>query len=918
MRQFSSLILLSIFILFLSTGCSVKKPQTPQEQAKLEKPKPQTNVKKLEYYKADSMLVDSTPPTLEEILEKEPAAVGEFQPALSAEEAAAQITEQALKAKNGKRALPLFAHWDTGAKSDLSGMSPDFMLTLIEQGHHALVSWELDPYWASYIPLEYYEDSIKRAAELNLPLVFVAGSYALPMLEDPDFYGKKDLIKDGALSPIGSVKYWSEAGKRWMKSDLLKQLQAWYPNPPLVVFLSRNDTPRLPAAEYDMDNKAYGDAWFERYRALQDAAKSNLTKAWSENTIFVGHNSFVNPDMGKTDDWMQHDETTTEGTLSVWPLIYDGASVDFVIGEGEDDTSLNSPHASANSLPFMLEDTKFLNNDFWWEATIGATNILGDAERYRGFTQFDLWLNRPAVLREAATDNEDNKSIMAHFVELIDSVEMVHKSDILKDFWENGTLVKNPNVTNPHDKNIPEMYRGELGWYMLDTDAQGVWAFALELGKEPNRYWLLFAQSSESKEEAYVTIPSYKDVEISTSASGEFYVISEEESNTTKHTRSLPSSAAQITLIDTFDNWKFNDNWKLTADQKVEAGGSFKGLYNTADTTQFEFEIGLQYEITINASNVVKRTYLRNPKDKNIADYTRVLKDGKNIFTVNVASENKHLSLANLDLDTKITIDSISIRKLDETINLNILPDVEIPDFLPSGYELVWADEFNRNSLNTNAWTHRNAKRGDAISTENNLKLKDGKLIITIDEKNGVYRTADITTEEVVDSKISGNKVEFLYGYFEAKMKLPKGEGNNPSFWMNSKGMVQGILNDLKHGGAEIDIFEHSALHPDEAVHTIWINGYGTERESIQKFPKIVGIDEEWHTYGVLWEREHYIFYIDGKETARITRNVSASPEYLCLSNNVHMNSAWLGDIRNNQDLPTTFEVEYVRVFQKK
>lgn len=233
-------------------------------------------------------------------------------------------------------------------------------------------------------------------------------------------------------------------------------------------------------------------------------------------------------------------------------------------------------------------------------------------------------------------------------------------------------------------------------------------------------------------------------------------------------------------------------------------------------------------------------------------------------------------------------------------------------------YKLVWADEFNGDKLDKKIWTIREAKRANALSTSKAVSLKDGKLIVTISKKDGQYQTADISTERQIDSPDGGNKLDFLYGYFESKMKLPKGVGNNPSFWLNSKGMIQGVVDDLEKGGAEIDIIEHSALHPDEAVHTIWVNGYGTKREREQSFPQIPHLSEGWHTYGLLWEPNKYTFYIDGKKTFSTKKNISASKEHLRFSNNVHKKSKWLGDIDNNKNLPTNFEIEYVRVYQKK
>ncbi len=62
------------------------------------------------------------------------------------------------------------------------------------------------------------------------------------------------------------------------------------------------------------------------------------------------------------------------------------------------------------------------------------------------------------------------------------------------------------------------------------------------------------------------------------------------------------------------------------------------------------------------------------------------------------------------------------------------------------------------------------------------------------------------------------------------------------------------------------------------------------------------------------WTPEHYVFYVDGKETWRTDNGVSHRPEYMILSLEV---GEWAGDIANAK-LPDRLYVDYVRVYGEK
>ena len=69
---------------------------------------------------------------------------------------------------------------------------------------------------------------------------------------------------------------------------------------------------------------------------------------------------------------------------------------------------------------------------------------------------------------------------------------------------------------------------------------------------------------------------------------------------------------------------------------------------------------------------------------------------------------------------------------------------------------------------------------------------------------------------------------------------------------------------------------------------------------------------EGWHTFGLWWKPDEYVFYVDGKETWRTKAGgVCQVPEYIKLSDEI---GNWAGDIKKAK-LPDAFLVDYVRVY---
>lgn len=158
---------------------------------------------------------------------------------------------------------------------------------------------------------------------------------------------------------------------------------------------------------------------------------------------------------------------------------------------------------------------------------------------------------------------------------------------------------------------------------------------------------------------------------------------------------------------------------------------------------------------------------------------------------------------------------------------------------------------------------------------------------------------------------------EQLHGYFEVRCILPKGAGLNPAFWLLTDGMW---ADDADGGisGAEVDVLETGTdfdkKSPDfgSVFQTIHVDAYGdAHRQEIQGSFYADDPYNRFNTYGVAWNEDAYIFYVNGVETARTDfGGVCRVPLYLILSVGVNEKVA------NNADLPAEFIVDYVRAYQ--
>lgn len=231
-------------------------------------------------------------------------------------------------------------------------------------------------------------------------------------------------------------------------------------------------------------------------------------------------------------------------------------------------------------------------------------------------------------------------------------------------------------------------------------------------------------------------------------------------------------------------------------------------------------------------------------------------------------------------------------------------------------YELVWSDEFNGNSLDTNTWNYEIGtgswgwgNNEQQYYTDRNIKVSNGTMKITAkrEDYGGMkYTSSRITTK---------NKKNFKYGKIEARIKMPKFKGVWPAFWM--LGANQDSVGWPKCG--EIDIVE--AINDENLVYGTlhWFHDPGNNNADSGSSVAVAN-RTEYHVYGVEWTADKLRWYVDGKvyRTMDVSNDSFSEvrKEYFVIFN-MAIGGQWPGYDIDETAFPATMEVDWVRAYKK-
>lgn len=239
----------------------------------------------------------------------------------------------------------------------------------------------------------------------------------------------------------------------------------------------------------------------------------------------------------------------------------------------------------------------------------------------------------------------------------------------------------------------------------------------------------------------------------------------------------------------------------------------------------------------------------------------------------------------------------------------------------PKSYELVWEDDFTgtagtlpsaanwRFDVGTdwgNAQLEYDTDRAENVALDGSGNLK---IVARAESWLGRnYTSGRITT---------AGKREFKYGRFEARLKVPTGQGLWPAFWL--LGADIGTVGWPQTG--EIDIMEQRGQAPTVNHGTLHGPGYSGGGGLTRAFTLSSGrFDTAFHVYRVDWSASKISWYVDDQLYNEVNKGdqpgawVYDHTFYIIL--NVAVGGGFVGAPNGSTTFPQEMTVDWVRVSQ--
>jgi beta-glucanase (GH16 family) len=245
-------------------------------------------------------------------------------------------------------------------------------------------------------------------------------------------------------------------------------------------------------------------------------------------------------------------------------------------------------------------------------------------------------------------------------------------------------------------------------------------------------------------------------------------------------------------------------------------------------------------------------------------------------------------------------------------------------------WKVIWADEFSGaageapdaarwrydvgTGPNSDGWGN-GQQEYDTARPQNVQQDGNGNLVITALKES--YQGMSYTSARLVTKGL----FQHQYGRFEARMKMPTGQGLWPAFWL--------LGDDIDAVGwpacGEIDIVEYRGQEPHRVTGSAHGPGYSgaTPLTSSHDLAGPAGFDDGFHVFAVEWEPDLIAWQIDGVtwQVATPGRMPSGGtwvfnhPFFAIL--NLAVGGTYVGVVDGTATFPQQLVVDYVRVYER-
>tara|TARA_A100001388_G_C28753574_1_gene493661 strand:+ start:802 stop:1650 length:849 start_codon:yes stop_codon:yes gene_type:complete len=243
-----------------------------------------------------------------------------------------------------------------------------------------------------------------------------------------------------------------------------------------------------------------------------------------------------------------------------------------------------------------------------------------------------------------------------------------------------------------------------------------------------------------------------------------------------------------------------------------------------------------------------------------------------------------------------------------------------------------FSDEFDKSKLDEKKWWDFNPAwhgRKPSHFARSNVKVKKG--LLRLSAKNLDPKKVSIQDKargyDKFSTAIIKSKQKSHYGYYEARAKSMKAAVCN-AFWLYDP-LEESVKYREGEYSEEIDIFEvfgkankkenqrayYAAVH---RYQTPYVESLVNKRKyklenRYTRLEVEYDFHEDFHIYGLLWTPDELVWYLDGKEVFRRKNDFFKRPLHIIFD--AEIMETWDG-LPNPDDLPSTFQVDYLRVWR--
>jgi len=244
----------------------------------------------------------------------------------------------------------------------------------------------------------------------------------------------------------------------------------------------------------------------------------------------------------------------------------------------------------------------------------------------------------------------------------------------------------------------------------------------------------------------------------------------------------------------------------------------------------------------------------------------------------------------------------------------------------PGTTAVTFADEFNAGAgapvdgskwqLETGDNVNNHERQYYTNSTRNAAHDGQGNLVITARRENPSNYQCWYGTCQYTSARLNtAGRFTQTYGTFEARIKMSRGQGMWPAFWM--------LGNDIGNVGwpqsGEIDIMENVGFEPNTVHGTLHGPGYSGSGGIGAGYSIGSPFADGFHTFKVEWSPNRIVWSVDGNVyQTRTPTDLSGrqwvfdKPFFMIL--NLAVGGYWPGDPDGNTPFPNTLTIDYVRV----